>query len=128
MSGDICPIGWHLPAGGNRNRKDISDFWKLGFSIVGADPADNSLVYYGDPEGYNASRMFRAYPNNFVYSGSGGGPLANRGSHGNYYSSTSYVSSTAYHMAVVYNLLYPGSNGNNKGYGYTVRCMANNQQ
>ena len=125
MSGDICPIGWHLPAGGNKSRKESSDFWKLSALLIGSDPAGNAVVYSGDPDGYNASRTLRAYPNNFVYSGSSVVKISNRGAHGNYYSATSYVSSTAYGFSVVYNILYPGSSGVNKGYGYTLRCMAN---
>lgn len=73
------------------------DLWGLIVDGInnGNKPANydssNQPYYTGTPEGVNASRAFRAYPNNFLYSGySGGLSISGRGSFGRYWSSTSY--------------------------------------
>ena len=116
VSGDICPLGWHLPTlktnGGELNKLVES----IGTNVdVFASPANlvlSGMKYYGDsPE------------------------LSSLGSTGYYWSSTSYNSSNplANYLAVNY---YQSSNPpvifnpNVYGYykvmsGYSVRCIAN---
>ena len=40
VTGDLCPAGWHLPKGGNKNNTANSEFWALSLAIVGAEPAN----------------------------------------------------------------------------------------
>ena len=128
VTGDLCPAGWHLPIGGRKANVDVSDFWKLSRATIGADPANfaNDYFYYtGTPEGTDASNKMRAYPNNFVYSGNVlGGSVNNRGSYGDFWSSTARSSNYAYNLYLNSSNVYPGTNSSSKYYGGTVRCVA----
>ena len=125
----ICPTNWHLPEGGNKNNIANSEFWALGVSLTGDEPANTSSqtypYYIGNPEGNNASMAFRAFPNNFIiYSGYWNGSSANlRGSLGNYWSSSAYDSNYAYILDFYNSNVYPGTTYSNKSYGFTVRCV-----
>jgi hypothetical protein len=74
-----------------------------------------------------ASQRWRAYPNNFVYSGYYYGRNANkRGSSGDYWSSTASGNGFAHWMWVSGSGINPGTNiGDAKFAGLAVRCLAN---
>ncbi len=128
VAGDLCPAGWHLPIGGRKANVDVSDFWKLSRTIIGADPANfaNDYFYYiGTPEGTDASNKLRAYPNNFVYSGYvSSGSVGYRGSNGVFWSSTANSSDYAYNLYLSSSNIDPGTDDSRKYYGGTVRCVA----
>jgi uncharacterized protein (TIGR02145 family) len=129
VTGDLCPAGWHLPKGGDKNNTANSEFWALGLAIVGAEPANTSSQtrpnYTGDPEGNNASNAIRAYPNNFVYSGYWfRAEVRNRSSYGSYWSSSANNSSYAYGLYLGGSSVTPGTDYYNKFEGYSVRCIA----
>ena len=128
VGGDLCPAGWKLPIGGRKANVSTSDFWSLSRAVIGADPANfaNDYFYYtGNPEGVNASKLLRTYPNNLLYSGYVyGASINNRGSYGSYWSSTVGNSSTAYGLGLYSSTVYPGTDVGNKYSGRAVRCLA----
>ena len=124
----ICPAGWSLPKGGDKNNTTNSDFWLLGLAIVGEEPANMSSedqpYYYGMSEGRNASKLFRRYPNNFIYSGIFSDSASGMGSHGNYWSSTVRDAEYSYYFYIGSNGVYPGTlTDSMKYYGYSIRCV-----
>ncbi len=126
----LCPTGWHLPKGGNKSNEANNEFWSLVVTGIngGTNPANyesSTTPYYtGTPEGSNASNAIRAYPNNFLYSGGvSSGSVNNRGSRGNYWSSTAYNTNYAYYLSLGSTDVYPGTNTNNKYYGRAIRCL-----
>ena len=126
----LCPTGWHLPLGGDKNNTTNSDFWKLSVATIGAEPANTTSNTYpsytnnSNTEGTDASKALRAYPNNFVYSGDFSGPSAiNRGSFGDYWSSTVSDNSNSYYLNLGSTNVRPGTLNGNKYYGRTVRCV-----
>ncbi len=128
VGGDLCPAGWKLPIGGRKANVSTSDFWSLSRAVIGADPANfaNDYFYYnGNPEGTNAPKLLRTYPNNLLYSGNvTGASIYHRGSSGYYWASTTYNSYYAYDLALHLSNVYPGTDTNYKYLGRTVRCLA----
>ena len=128
VGGDLCPAGWKLPIGGRKANVSTSDFWSLSRAVIGADPANfaNDYFYYtGNPEGVNASKLLRTYPNNLLYSGYVTGASINtRGSYGYYWSSTVYNSNSAYTLNLNSSNVLPGTYNYNKYNGRAVRCLA----
>lgn len=128
-AGDLCPAGWRLPKGGYKANVGVSDFWILSRAAIGADPANfaNDYFYYaGTPEGTDASKVMRSYPNNYLYSGHvSGGSLLYRGSDSLYWSSTAGGNHNTYSLFLGSSYVYPGTNNNGKYYGRTLRCIAN---
>ncbi len=128
----ICPAGWHLPIGGDKNNATNSEFWTLGVATMGTEPANTSsqtYPYYQSSEtnsaGKTATLAFRSYPNNFLYSGYvNSGSVNGRGSSGYYWSSTAYSSSNAYGLYLYSTNVYPGTSNGNKYGGSTIRCLA----
>ena len=113
--------------GGRKASVNNSDFWKLSRANIGADPANfaNDYFYYtGNPEGVDASRALRSFPNNFLYSGNADDSnIYNRGSDGSYWSSSARNAGYAYRLYLYSSGLNPGTNSGNKFYGFTVRCV-----
>ena len=131
VAGDLCPAGWHLPKGGNKSNEANNEFWSLVVTGIngGTNPANyesSTQPYYtGTPEGTEASNKLRAYPNNFVYSGSVvGGSVSNRGSIGYFWSSTALSSRNAYNLYLYSSDVYPGTGNVTKYTGRSVRCVA----
>ena len=124
----ICPAGWHLPQGGRKANVAVSDFWKLSRATIGSDPANfaNDYFYYaGTPEGTDASKAMRSFPNNLLYSGGFTTASAlSRGSFGYYWSSTAlsdYASYTLYLRSP--NVVRPGTDTYFKYCGFSARCI-----
>ena len=113
--------------GGRKASVNNSDFWKLSRANIGADPANfaNDYFYYtGNPEGVDASRALRSFPNNFLYSGNAyNSNIYDRGSYGLYWSSSANNAYYAHYLYLVSSGLYPGTGGDVKFYGFTVRCV-----
>ena len=135
-TGSICPSNWRLPKGGDKDNVANNDFLALGIALTGATPADISTDDYPGyngylPEGKNANNAYRAYPNNFVYSGywgGGGGQAYDLDSH--YWSSTA-KSGTYYEQAYTFGLghsrVAPGADTSGyqqKSFGASIRCIA----
>ena len=112
----ICPSGWRLPLGINRNTTNLS-FSKLDYDMGGTGDSQS------DTSGTTQSKKWRSFPNNFLYSGYAHlSPLYSRGSYGYYWSSSSggnYSSS----LLLSDSRLRPGTNGNANFDGFTVRCV-----
>ncbi|MBR2741794.1 hypothetical protein IKD98_03550, partial [Candidatus Saccharibacteria bacterium] len=128
-STSICPTGWHLQKGGNNQNTANNEFLAFSEALIGAKPANydsQTYPYYtGTPEGTDTSNALRAYPNNFVYSGSvSGGSVNSRGSGGYYWSSTANSGGSAYSMSFGSSYVYPGAGHDYKYYGSTIRCVA----
>ena len=130
-AGDICPTGWTLPESGDKTNMaaEKNNFYKLGLSLGLSAPAnyDNETWPYwtGSPEGLYASYAFRAYPNNFLYSGNVyGSSVLNRGSYGVYWSKSALSSVSAYYSSFLSSNVSPSNYGGNKFFGFSVRCLA----
>ena len=122
----ICPTGWKIPLG-NTSTGDIEQ---------GASDAANKVTGFsyldrkmGGTGAYQStaadSLRWRKFPVNFVYSGIvRGGSVLNRGSYGDFWSSTAFSSYSAYGLYLYSSSVYPGTNGNGKYSGRAVRCVA----
>ncbi|MBO4276136.1 hypothetical protein J5868_00265, partial [Candidatus Saccharibacteria bacterium] len=131
VSTSICPAGWILPLGyqstGALDDNEQSSTWRVrGFSYLdrimggtGQNSSTNSVT--------NASNSanWRAFPNNFVYSGSWSGARASTRSSNGYYWSSSAVNGDNSDLLYLYSsYVYPGTLSNRKSSGFTVRCVA----
>ena len=127
----LCPKGWRLPIGG----QTVTDksFGNLSVSLggpAGGAAADSSST----PTGAKMAKVFRSYPNNFLYSGyfSGSG-AGNRGSTGEYWSSTANtysggpISTNGSYSMFLSNTSLSQSNSN-KDAGRSIRCVAESPQ
>ena len=117
----LCPTGWRLPIG-NRSTANMS-FGKLSVELGG--PADGATANSSStPTGAEMSKVFRSYPNNFLYSGYFTTSSASyRGSHGRYWSSTAYDSNYSYSLTLDSTIVRSGTNSYNKYDGYSIRCI-----
>ena len=116
-SGDICPAGWHLPTG-----KAVTGEFALLDIALGGTGANSSPST--TPTGTDMSKVWRSYPNNFVYSGNvNGSSVNNRGSNGDYWSASRYNDNSAYGLYFNSDYFIPGRNGYFKFFGRMVRCL-----
>ncbi|MDO4746962.1 MAG: hypothetical protein Q4A70_01275 [Candidatus Saccharibacteria bacterium] len=144
-STSLCPKGWHLPTGGLAYASDntgavnvtgkpetFSEFYNLGYTIMDSitayeSNANSGVSYYGsntiNTAGDTATKAFRKYPNNFIYSGhfSGSSALV---SSGFYWSSTASDYESARYLVVNSSNVRPGTNESPKYYGGSVRCLS----
>lgn len=128
----ICPSGWHIPKGGDKPNEANNEFWALivngiNSGVIPADYNSSSQPTYRDSsDNLDLFKGIRAYPNNFIYSGSiYNDAIRNRGSYGSYWSSTTYNNPDAYNLYFSSGYLAPGvllSVG--KHNGYAIRCVA----
>ncbi|MBR0460510.1 hypothetical protein IJI91_00750 [Candidatus Saccharibacteria bacterium] len=87
-----------------------------------------SLAYGGS--GWNQTDMavnqrFRAYPNNFLFSGYvNGSSVTNRGSLGDWWAKSAYSAPNAYNLYLGGTGNVGPSGGNHKWVGFTARCLA----
>ena len=78
----------------------------------------------GAASGSVGSNNWRSFPNNFVYSGKWIGSSADRrGHYGSYWSSSAGGTSYACYLGFYSSYVSP-SDGLNKYYGHSVRCVA----
>ncbi len=129
----LCPAGWRLPKGGQTTVNTTADFYILGKALMNNQEPDQDATsgygYYGNTltntAGDTATKAFRKYPNNFLYSGYFYGSSANyRGSSGYYWSSTVRNGSSSYHLLLSSSDVYPGTSSSSKYSGYAIRCTA----
>ena len=115
----ICPSGWKLPYGRNTGNGSVSGgFSKLDKEMGGTGANQSSTA------GTTQSKVWRSFPNNFLYSGlAGSSDIGNRGSSGNYWSSSAKNANYAYRLYLNSSNLNPGTTVNNKYNGLTVRCV-----
>ena len=126
----LCPSGWHLPKGGDKSNEANNDFWSLVVTGIngGTNPANyesSTTPYYtGTPEGSDASKAIRAYPNNFLCSGYFYTSSArNIGIEGYYWSSTAYDYRNSYYLYLTdFPRVGPGIGSNGKFSGRSIRC------
>ena len=116
----ICPSGWRLPLGASRNTINLS-FSKLDYSMGGSGTTANANT---DPTGAVRSKVWRSFPNNFLYSGNAYiSNINGRGSFGYYWSSSASGANYAYNLILNSSALYPGTYDYTKFNGFTVRCV-----
>lgn len=116
----ICPSGWRLPLGVSRTSVNLS-FSKLDNSMGGSG---NSADTNTNPTGADRSKIWRSFPNNFLYSGNMSGNRAyNRESLMLYWSSSA---ANAQDVRILYasdSDVYPGNAADRKYRGFSVRCV-----
>lgn len=115
----ICPKGWRLPLGANRNTTNLS-FSKLDKQMGGTGASQSSAA------GTTQSKKWRSFPNNFLCSGDAGNSnIINRGSYGSYWTSSSPSNGggRAYFLNPGSSYLAPGTNQYYKSSGFSVRCV-----
>ena len=104
----ICPTNWSLPLGANRNTS--GSFYYLNQQMSKDTNAQGS-------------KEWRAFPNNFLYSGYISGSSANgRGLRGLYWSRSANGNDHTYTLNLRASSLYP-SNDNDRYGGFSVRCL-----
>ena len=127
----ICPTGWRLPHGGQTTVNTTAEFYLLGKAIMGQEPDQYASGGYGrygnsvtNTAGDTATKAFRKFPNNFVYSGRfSGSSAANRSSIGSYWSSTVDDNYYSYYLSLYSSYVYPGSSTDYKHYAWSIRCL-----
>ena len=132
--GDLCPVGWRLPVGGQTTVNTTGDYYTLiktfmdGMEPNQADVAGYGYSYYygivnGVNAGKKASNTIRSYPSNFVYSGYvSGASQNNRSLYGGYWSSTTNSSDLAFLMSINDAGVSAGTARTSKYEGRVVRC------
>ena len=125
----ICPTGWTLPRGGDKNNEVNNDYWNLVVNGInnGTKPANYGSRtypnYIGNPEGSNVSMALRSYPTNFLYSGYFSiSSASSRGSFGSYWSSTADAL-YSYRLSLNSTDVYPGTSFQSKYFGSAARCV-----
>ena len=142
----LCPSGWHLPTGGlayasgntggvnvTGDASTFREFYNLGYKTMDEvktayeDTPNSGYAYYSsnttNTAGNNATKAFRSFPNNFLYSGYfNSSSASSRGSYGDYWSSTASNYYVSYTLCLNTSNVYPGTYGNNKGNGSSIRC------
>lgn len=117
----ICPSGWKLPLGASRNTTNLS-FSKLDKQMGGTGVAANPDT---NPTGPERSKVWRSFPNNFLYAGDAfNNNVVNRGLYGFYLTSSVYNENKSYYTSVSARGLAPGVGYSDKNGGYTIRCVA----
>lgn len=116
----ICPNGWRLPLGDTRVSMNLS-FSKLDYQMGGSGATANTNT---NPTGADRSKVWRSFPNNFLYAGTANGKMTYyRGTYGIYWSSSAYNAITANRAYIGELISYPGTNADGKQFGNSVRCV-----
>ena len=110
----LCPTGWRLPYGRDTgNGTTVGGFYNLNYKINSDSNVTDST----------ASRKLRAFPNNFLYSGSFYASSAyDRGLLGGYWSSTASNYAVSYKLYLYSGHVDPGTNFDSKYFGLSIRC------
>ena len=127
----LCPTGWRLPKGGDKNNEANNEFWALIVTGLnnGINPAnyDSSAqpYYTGTAEAGPVGKILKDYPNNILYPGVYySSSIEDRGEEGGYMASTAYGSNNTYGLNLYWSAVYPGSFVYLKGRGLSIRCLA----
>ncbi|MBR0431158.1 hypothetical protein IJJ05_02630 [Candidatus Saccharibacteria bacterium] len=118
----LCPTGWKLPYGRSSGKGAATGgFSYLDIQLGGTGTNATSST---TPTGADMSKIYRTYPNNFLYSGYAyGSSVGIRGFDGYYWSSTADYNHSSYYLGLDSTHIYPGTYVNSKGYGYSIRCL-----
>ncbi len=118
----LCPTGWKLPYGRDTGKgATTGGFSYLDIQLGGTGTTSNSS---STPTGADMSKIYRTYPNNFIYSGEALiTSVYYRGSNGFYWSSTASDDFNSYRLALESSGVRPGSTSFYKYYGYSIRCL-----
>ncbi len=135
-STSICPTGWRLPRGGDRDiiqNANTNDIYNLWLTLIGAPPAQYTTsttpIWIDDnnTEGTDASKAIRTYPNNFIYSGIlNNSSNEYRGVYGYYWTSTTKSGTNGFHYNFGDNGVAGGTWDGPKAEGLSVRCVNGN--
>ena len=127
----ICPAGWRLPRGGDKNNEANNDFWALivegiNNGILPSDYDSNlSPRYPNVNEASPIDRAMRTYPNNFIYAGifvkSIG--IRFRSNQARWMTSTSGSETHKYYTIMMKDNVIPGDFNFYMSFGYTIRCL-----
>ncbi|MBQ6394607.1 hypothetical protein IJH97_02560, partial [Candidatus Saccharibacteria bacterium] len=104
----ICPKGWQLPQ--NSGSKSFNNLIR---TIYGISATDTDTSVMAEPLHFIRSGFYRW----------NGGTLGRQGTTGYFWSATAKSDTNAYYLIFNSGYLVPQSS-NNKGYGFTVRCVA----
>ena len=127
----ICPAGWRLPRGGDKNNQTNNDVWDLIVNHFnnGVQPSnyDNTDQPIYLNEGEELIKIMTKYPNNFVYSGRYEKDSPNnRSTIGSFWTSTFYSEyGNAYNFGMVSfsKSVNPGTSSASKFTGMPARCV-----
>ena len=107
LTGDICPSNWHLPTGGSGGEYSVLN------SVINNNSDTSDVVW-------------RAYPNNFVWSGDYNNNKRNSSYlNGRIWTSTVKDNDKAYRLGYAEGVLQANANSYNKWDGFAVRCVFN---
>ena len=110
--GDICPAGWHLPAGGSSS----AEMGVLDVNIGGTGTSQYTS---------EASIRWRVYPNNYTLSGDmSSSSISNRNYGTSMWTSTGYTNYAANYFHLVTGAAVPGTDATITYFGLIVRCIA----
>ncbi|MDO5442991.1 MAG: DUF4906 domain-containing protein, partial [Bacteroidia bacterium] len=136
---DPCPAGWHVPSNGswsaftyNNNAKPTTNInppstgVNRGFPAFSGIGGNEGLYFY--PYIQNTDGSYTAPDKLIYYSASGSrdnssGGLSYVGSYGRYWSQSPVNSPNGYYLGF-YSTGLNASNGSNRAYGFSVRCVA----
>ena len=131
----ICPTGWHVPS--DAEWTELENYVSSQSQYVCGGDEDNIAKVLASKEGWNSSTDNCAIGNNPSANNAAGfsarpagnyyGSYTNFGSLANFWSATQGNSNYAYYRYLDYNFAYVFRNGNNKGNGYSVRCVRNEE-
>ena len=115
VNGDICPKGWKLPSGHTKN----DEFAKLDLAYGGTGTNVDS-----EPNGGNASKRWRSYPLNFIYSGEQNGASGyNRGISAGVNSASNGTAVRSMNLWIRAAGVSLAGNSTAKTRGQTIRCV-----
>ncbi len=107
LSGDICPANWHLPTGGSNGEYDVLN------RVINNSSTTSDVVW-------------RAYPNNFVWSGDYNNTIRNSSySNGRMWTATTKDNDNAYRLGYAVGVMQASSRAYEKWDGFAVRCVFN---
>jgi uncharacterized protein (TIGR02145 family) len=120
----VCPTGWHLPSDGEWT--ELTDYIG-GQDVAGGKLKETGTTHWISPnEGATNESGFSALPGGyrFYYSGGGFVGFYDIGYNGYWWSATEYYySDYAWSWRLTYNSSSDYRNGNNKVFGFSVRCV-----
>ncbi|MBR3256607.1 InlB B-repeat-containing protein [Candidatus Saccharibacteria bacterium] len=111
----ICPSNWHLPSSNGTTKE---------YGTLSTSYGGNGSAQSGVGAGDIMSNRFRAFPNNFLYSGNFNGSHAfYRDTMGNYWSRSASSNTYSFALGLYSASLYPSEIYSSKGIGFSVRCL-----
>lgn len=107
LSGDICPANWHLPTGSSNGEYDVLN------RVINNSSTTSDVVW-------------RAYPNNFVWSGDYNNTIRNSSySNGRVWTATTKDNDNAYRLGYAVGVMQASARAYEKWNGFAVRCVFN---